>query len=105
MVQGDKYALPIEIKLKKGSTVITDQSVVKVRIKLGNVDDNWPNGGVTFDSESQKWLFPLTQAQTLAMDHVRFQVRIVFANGDIFNSVPQPITIKEAIIREVESSG
>ena len=103
MVQGDKYSLPIEIKTKKNGTVITDEAVTKVRIKLGIVEDSYPDGGILFDSETRKWLLPLTQEQTLAMDNVRFQVRIVFPNGDIFNSVPQVLTIKEAIIREVEN--
>jgi len=103
MVQGDKYSLGVEIKTKNG-TLITDQNIEKVRIKLGNVEDGYPEGTVVYSSDDGKWKLPLTQEQTFAMDHVRLQVRIIFENGDIFNSEPQVVTVREAIIKEVENS-
>ena len=104
MVQGDQYALPITVKTKAGLT-ITDEDVSKVRIKLGEVDDNYPDGDVTYDSDTGKWLLPLTQEQTLQMEHVRLQVRVVYPNGDIINSAPQVINVREADIKEVETNG
>ena len=110
MVQGDKYSLPVKIVTKtKGSsagTLVTDENVSRVRIRLGDSESVWPEGTLTYNSERQRWMFPLTQEQTLAMyTNVMLQVRVVFANGDIFNSEPAQQNVKGAIIREVEPDG
>ena len=105
MVQGDKYALPVKIQVKSSGgtpTVISDMDVVKVRIKLGDAEDVWPEGTLRYNSNLGKWMFPLTQEETLKMSNVGLQVRIVFPSGDIFNSVPQQVAVYKAIIREVE---
>ena len=110
MVQGDKYSLPIKIVTKtKGSsapTLITDSNIIRVRIKLGDAEDAYPEGTLTYDRERERWMFPLTQEQTLAMyTNVMMQIRLVFENGDIINSEPQQQNVKGAIIREVEPNG
>ena len=115
MVQGDKYALPIKIVTKtKGSsapTLITNENVVRVRIRLGDSEAVWdagsdPHEGLSYDVERERWMFPLTQEETLKMyTNVMLQVRLVFENGDIYNSEPQQQNVKGAIIREVEPDG
>ncbi len=104
MVQGDKYSLPIKILFRDGNTetLVTDEFIQKVRIKLGKVTDNYPDGTLTYDGERQRWMFPLTQEHTLAMGTVLMQIRLVFGNGDVYNSEPVQQDVTSAIIREVE---
>ena len=107
MVQGDRYSLPIKIAVKEGNGTsgIKDTDVVLVRIKIGLYEDSYPDGTVTYDGETQRWLFPLSQEQTFSMTRsVMMQVRVMFENGNIYNSVPQQINVSGAIIKKVESN-
>ncbi len=104
MVQGDRYSLPIRIVFRDGQseTLVTDEFISRVRIKLGTITDNYPDGTLTYDAEMQRWMFPLAQEQTLSMGTVLMQIRLVFGNGDVYNSEPIQQEVKRSIIREVE---
>ena len=107
MVQGDRYSLPIKILTKtKGSseqTVVTNENIARVRIRLGDVEDVYPGGTLLYDEDTERWLLPLTQEQTLKMyTNVMLQVRLVFPDGSVYNSRPRQQNVYGAIIREVE---
>ena len=99
MVQGDKYSLPITLKDANGNK-ITPDLVIGVKVKLGDYMDAYPDGSITYDESSQKWLVPLTQALTLSMKNIRCQAQVKFNSGEIFGSVPQVKSISEGIIKE-----
>ena len=101
MVQGDKYAL--EVKVTNDGTLITNENCTGIRIRLGDVEQTYPDGGITYSTESECWQFPLTQEQTYAMSREEFQIRVILPNGDIINSDVQRVFVGDSIIKVVES--
>lgn len=76
MMQGDQYYIPI-----KGSGFeISD--VEKIEFVIGKLVKNYPET-VTYDSDREVFLFPITQEETLRMSgKVETQVRVKFRDSD-----------------------
>lgn len=99
--QGDQLVLRVSIKYD--GAPLTPDMVDGVKVKIGNVQHTYPDGELTYEPYSQRWLFPVTQEQTLAMRRaVEKQVQINFGgtpaeiiNSDIITSDIRPTIIKE----------
>ena len=80
--QGDAYKLPYRVSLE--GKVLTDEDVVQVEITIGTHVKLMPE--ITYDSECGYWLYPITQAESMAfpVGPVRTQVRVKLNNGDVF---------------------
>lgn len=93
--QGDKYAIPITLLMC--DETITDNMIQGFRIKLGQYEDEWPLGGVTYHDE--QWWVPLTQEQTLAMERggTPYQIQIKM-DGDIISSDVGRLDVKNSIL-------
>jgi len=97
IIQGDSYALPIE--LKQGDTIIIPAMIDGLIIQLGDTEYKYPSA-ITYDDG--QWLISLTQAQTLKFGgYVSIQAQIKMTTGDILNTVPDVINVQNALIKKV----
>lgn len=62
ILQGDALSVPISIKLN--GIEVTDADIQAVKVTMGGVEKRYP-GEITYDSG--RFLFPLTQEETLGM--------------------------------------
>lgn len=94
--QGDQYAVPIVIK--QGSTVITPDNCLGVRVALGAATAYYP-GQLTYGDDA--WYFPLTQAQSYQMQAgtAPFQVQVKFDGGDVVTSPCQTVSVQGTVLR------
>lgn len=96
--QGDQYYLPIEIT--RGQTPITPDMVDDVRIKLGGVLKYYSTGEIIFDTETNKYKYPLTEEETknlLGQSSIQIGLKI---GNDIINSNTENIRVAHSIITE-----
>lgn len=100
--QGDQLVLRIPITFN--CKPVTPDNIEGVKIRIGDIQHKYPNGELMFDSESKKWLFPLTQEQTLNMQgQVDRMVQLNFG-GDpatILSCKVESDKIEKTIIKEV----
>lgn len=90
--QGDAYSIPFTISADGDAVDIDDIDTVEVMIGTA-ARDTYPNGGVTYDSTTGQFFFPLTQAMSLAMRPdltLPMDVRVKFANGDVIGTQTPP---------------
>ena len=81
--QGDQYPLPIRIRI--GNELVTDQNIGAIRILIGPIKQEWPDGALYFDNE--RWHFPLMQRQTLKLPAGTVDLDIqLMKNGEIIGS-------------------
>lgn len=69
--QGDQYGIAISIVMKDrehpGEKIVqTDSDISKLEIILGGVRKEYP-GDVIYNSDSKKFVFPLTQNESFSM--------------------------------------
>lgn len=102
MMQGDSYGLSIEI-LKADGSAVTLKDVSDVEITIGHLRKTYKNGEVTFDSDSGKWVFPLTQEETFKFPvmRVKGQVRVAWAGGGVEGASLGYVNINESYSKEV----
>lgn len=102
MMQGDSRSLVIEI-LNSDKKPVTPDAVTDVEIVVGSLKKRYKNEEVSFDTDSNKWLFPLTQEETFKMpaSHVKAQVRVVWADGTVEGASLGCINVGESISKEV----
>ena len=62
-MQGDAYLIPIVVR--QNDVVIEPQMVEKLVLKIGNIAQFYPGGGLTY-AEGQ-WYFSLSQEQSLLL--------------------------------------
>ena len=103
--QGDQYYLPV--KIKHGTTVITDSNSDDVKIKIGDVtlkasDGALAYGEYTYGGETENaWLFPLSQIDTINWNAgaVPMQVQIKIG-ANIMGSATENVTVGFSTIEE-----
>lgn len=102
MMQGDAYGLPIEI-LRSDNTVVTPEDVSDVEIAIGFLAKTYKAGEVTYNADTAKWIFPLTQEETFKFPAVRMksQVRVVWTDGSVEGVCMEGINVHESISKEV----
>lgn len=97
--KGEQFSLPFFIT--KDDDVISDNNVDGVRIKIADTLCEWPNGDLIYDSESQNWLFPLSEDQTLKWSSGMQMAQVAIKIGDNFIKTDNfKINIKESHISE-----
>ena len=91
LLQGNTYSLPIQIGNPDGSP-IDIQDIQKAQFVIGKVEkfyDGTEEGTVTYDAQTGSFLVPLTEEETFGMGNsVKWQVRILFANGKVDGTAP-----------------
>jgi hypothetical protein len=100
--QGDQLVLNIPITFN--CKPVTPDNIVGVKIRIADIQHEYPDGELMFDSETQKWLFPLTQEQTLKMQGQVDRVVQLNFGGDpatILSSDVETDRISKNIIKEV----
>ena len=99
MVGGDAYNIAVSIK--QGVTNITPDIASGVKIKIGDIEGEYPNGEVFFSGGV--WQFPITQEQSRRLakmeNGVLFEVQAKIGNN-IVGSVPKPVNVSDTIITE-----
>lgn len=94
--QGDQYALPISLQFEDGTNSSPDYFDA-VRIQIGHVIHEYPNGQLTYDGEN--WMFPLLSSQTALMnDQVPWQVDY-WIEGVRLHTDVQYASIKPSILK------
>lgn len=82
MMQGDSYALPLEIK-SDGDT-ITPDTLVNIEVSIGKIVKTMKDGGVSYDGENGVFLAHLSQDDTFALTGREIvQARLKFVSGDV----------------------
>lgn len=95
MMQGDQYLIPIE------ASGFDIDNVELVSFYIGGIIKEYPDS-VTFDAEHSRFLFPITQAETLPMrDKVSCQARVKFTGGDIIGVKMGYLDVFETLDRAV----
>lgn len=102
MMQGDSYGLPIEI-VRHDETIVTAGEVSDVEITIGFLTKKYSTGGVSYDSETAKWIYNLTQEETFKFPAVRLkaQVRVVWPGGQVEGVNMEGINVHDSISKEV----
>lgn len=63
--QGDQYMIPMTVS--NNGTIMTPDIVDGMRIMIGKYMEVYPGGELDFDSDTDKWLFPLTEKMSYAL--------------------------------------
>lgn len=97
MYQGDQYKIPFTINM--GNTMVTPEICEGVKIEIAGTTKEYP-GEVTWDSETSKWLYPVTQEQSLSIKgKYKMQIQVNFG-GDPATIISSEVT-EEAIGKSV----
>lgn len=84
MMQGDSYAVFVDLKMKESGEPITPSMVSDVEIQVGdNLRKTHSAGEVLYDETQSQWYFIPSQEETFALDPESYEVqaRIKFSNG------------------------
>lgn len=99
MVQGDAYNLPIEIT--NGDDVVTPDNCSGVKITVGGIVKTSDDGVIVFDTGIQKWLYPVTQEESLQFgSKIGIQVQVKISSA-IINSEIMYFKVSDGLIKEV----
>ena len=99
-LQGSTYELPIQIKDPTGK-IITPEDVTKVQFVFDSIEKFYSeDGDVTFDSETQSFIVPLTEDETFAMNgSIKWQIRVLYVSGAIDGSKAKIENVYQSITR------
>lgn len=93
--QSDQYRLAFNVT--SDGVLITPDNVDAIRIAVGHVVHEYPNGDLTYKEE--RWMFPLTSSQTAIMNgDTSCQVEVKL-NGTRNHSEVFKINVKKSILR------
>lgn len=104
MMQGDSYAVFVELRLKETAEAISPDMVSEVEITVGqSLRKLYSSGEVQYDHDLNQWYFVPEQKETLAMepDSYEVQVRPKFANGE--HSAVRGISVGTIVILDANS--
>lgn len=101
MMQGDAYALPIEIQTADG--LANGQTFADVEIMIGPIRRTLRDGSLTYDADQQAFLFPLSQQDTFALcSGIKpGQVRVRTHDGQVFGTSLGGVDVRRSLSREV----
>lgn len=92
---GDAYVLPIIISLESG--VATDYDLSDVEVTIGSIRKTLSDGEITFDSDTNEFLVPLSQEETFKLRGKRdVDVRVKLLTGEV-------IGVKAGEVEHIES--
>ena len=96
--KGEQYAIPFAIKV--GDDDVTPENVSGVRIQIGDLMCEYPDGQLQFNTEEGTWLYPLTEDQSYSMyaGVMPAQVALKYGN-DIVMSDIITVSVKDSIIK------
>lgn len=98
--QGDQYAIPFPVSL--GGETVTLDNADGVRIQIGTTLEIFPGGNLSFDSDRQAWLFPVTQELSRSWAVAKQPCQVgVLRNGEIHYSPTFWLEVGGNIITEV----
>lgn len=98
-MQGDQYGIPVRITMN--GEPVTPETADAVEISIGQYTKT-SGDGVEYDSESESWVFGLTQAESFsfgAYEDVR--VRVKLTGGDVIGKKAGRIDIENSISKAV----
>ena len=82
MMQGDAYALPLEVQ--SDDIEITPDILFEFEATIGNLTKKLSNGGVSYEPETKVFMVHLTQQETFGLcGRERVQARLKFLSGDV----------------------
>ena len=100
MQQGDQYSIRLDIQ--QDGEPLAPADVTGVKVVIAGIEQRYPDGGLTYDTVIESWLFPITQEQTLALrGMVPAQVQVNFGGNpaQIIGSKVYNVNVSESIIR------
>jgi hypothetical protein len=97
--KGEQYAIPFAIKV--GDDDVTPENVSGVRIQIGDLMCEYPDGQLQFDSEEGTWLYPLTEDQSYSMYAGVMPAQVALKYGDdIVMSDIITVSVRDSIIQK-----
>lgn len=94
--QKDQYTITMQVK--QGNTIITDENVDEMTIKVGELEKSLSKEEIYYDSEHDLWCYKLEKSQTDNMTMFLF-VQVQFKIGEnIFNSDVEKIDMRSSIV-------
>lgn len=102
--KGEQFAIQFEVKI--GNKIATPDDIDGLWIKVFGRLHEWPNGGLTFDSDGNVWLYPLDENQTRGIleSLTSAQVAVKLGN-DILKTDVFELEVKNSIIMEPWNNG
>lgn len=107
---GDQYSIPFRITDCKGRS-LTEDIVTDVVIKIGSIVKSYEKHSISYDSENDVWLFPITDKETKELyklsrtfgadETIPLQVKVKVGNDIILNDVVD-FEVKKSIIGLLE---
>lgn len=99
--RGDAFSLPFTITV--GETAVTPDTCSGLAAALGAYTARYEDGGITWDSENRRWLFPVTAEMTDSFGggDTPFQAAAEFTDGSILHTDITPVLVKDSIIKRV----
>lgn len=96
--QGDTYSLPIKVKLN--NEILSDVNVEKVEFCFDNIITKTYPDNVSFDTDH--FVLRLSQEETFSLQgSIRYQVRVMFADGSVKSSPIRYGYIIDSLSKEV----
>lgn len=102
IMQGDSYSIAVEI-LDGNKEIVSEDRISDVEIAIGTLIKSYVKKEITYDSETGKWMFPLTQEETFSYipSIVDCTVRVRWTNGDVEGTRVKDVRILESVSKEV----
>lgn len=92
--QGDQYKIPMTVS--SNGTIITAENADAMRIMLGRFMAVYPDGELTFDEDTDKWMFPLTSSMSNALKSGDVYAQAQYRIGEsIMTTEKAKITVEE----------
>ena len=108
--QGDQYGLPVSITVDgknaiPGQPELGDDTHVHVdgvRVQIGEIlKSSEDEDGVTYDSEADTWLYPLTEIESRRVGTGRVEVQIAVKINDSYIYAPaETVQVDRSLITE-----
>lgn len=105
IMQGDQYGIPVQIETESG--IANSGTFADVEIVVGSFVKSLlakeQEKKLSYDSEAQAFLFPITQEESFAMRNViqPVQVRVKTGSGEVIGIPLGDINIVESASKEV----
>lgn len=100
IMQGDAYDIPLKVTIN--DLLVTPESVEKIEACIGSVSKIFPDHGIAYDEERQRYLVSLEQEDTFGLKgNNRFQVRIQVSGGDVIGVSLEDVYVNKCVSKEV----
>lgn len=97
--KGEQFSMPFDVKIENQK--VTPSNIDGLRIQVGNRLCHWPDGELEYDTESETWLYPLTENQSIDLQAGQRKAEVAVKIGDtILKTGVICITVQDSIIME-----